>query len=106
MKFVNLTPHTVNIFLNNGEILSIEPSGTIARVSVTRRQIDEIDGVPVFTSEFGHIENLPTPCRDTIFIVSSLVAQRCNGRSDILIPDDSVRDKMGRILGCRALSRV
>lgn len=105
MKIVNLTPHSITFVKESGNLV-IEPSGTIARVSTSTQVIGEIDGVPITETVFGEVENLPEPQEDTIFLVSSLVAQRCKERSDVFIPNESVRDSEGRIIGCKSFGRV
>ena len=102
---INLTPHEVRIIRGDGEI-TLPPSGTIARCNVTRRQVGLVDGIPVNRTAFGAVEGLPDPQPDTYYIVSALVAQACPDRHDLLIPDDTVRDDQGRIIGCRALATV
>lgn len=57
-------------------------------------------------TSYGEVEGLPAPSNGTIYIVSSLVAARCVGRTDVFIPNESVRDEQGRIVGCRSLGRV
>ena len=107
MKFVNLTPHPI-IFLDDEKniIKMVEPSGQLARVKVTKKDIREIDGIPVKQSSFSNIEGLPEPQEGIIYLVSSLVASRCSERKDVFIPDDSVRDNEGVIIGCRSLGHV
>ncbi len=107
MKFVNLTPHNI-VFMDNAgnKILTVEPSGQIARCSVTREKIGEINGIPVNKSRFGKVENLPEPQEGTIFIVSALTAQAVPEREDVFITDDAVRDEQGNIIGCRALAHI
>lgn len=105
MKIVNLTPHSIAFVKESGNLV-IEPSGIIARVSTSTQVIGEIDGVPVTETVFGEVENLPEPQEDTVFLVSSLVAQRVTGRSDVFIPNESVRDSEGRIVGCKSFGRV
>lgn len=107
MNIINLTPHAITfVDANNQIVRTIEASGTIARVSTATKTIDSIDGIPVTITEFGTVENLPEPATDTIFIVSSLVAQRCTDREDVFIPNESVRDIQGRIIGCRSLGKI
>ena len=107
MQFVNLTPHVVTIVAGDGTVLrTIEPSGTLARVSAHTVTIGDVDGIPVTTTEFGEVEGLPEPSEGTSFIVSSIVAQRVSGRTDVYIPNESVRDERGRIVGCRSLGRI
>jgi len=105
INIINLTPHEVNIITDNGNI-SIPASGTIARCKTEREVTGTINGIPVTRTKFGEVENLPEPKENTIFIVSSLVAQAVPHRNDVFIPDDSVRDEQGRIIGCRSLGRI
>ena len=106
MEFVNLTPHAITFVDEDGSVLrTIEPSGTLARVSTKTVSIGDIDGIPVTTTEFGEVEGLPEPEGNTVYIVSSLVAQRVH-RWDVFIPNESVRDEHGRIIGCRSLGRI
>ena len=111
VKFVNLTPHEIVIFDNEGRsvIKRIPPSGQVARVSVKRTKVAEIDGVPVYKTEYGEIEGLPEPKEDTVYIVSILVLQALKGtRKDVVAPDTSpasaIRDEQGRIKGVRAFT--
>lgn len=104
-KMINLTPHTIN-FVTNGIKIVIEPSGEIARVTCTSKVVDIINEIPVTENEYGEVTGLPDPEEGTIYIVSSIVAQRCKDRTDVFIPSDSIRDEKGRIVGCKALGRV
>ncbi len=111
VKFVNLTPHEIVIFDNEGKniIKRIPPSGQVARVSVKRTKVAEIGGVPVFRTEYGEVEGLPEPKEGTVYIVSILVLQALRGRrKDVIAPDTSpqsvIRDDQGRIKGVRAFT--
>ena len=107
MKLVNLTPHSITFVDAFGNaVLTVEPSGLVARCSVVREKIGEINGIPVNQTRFGKVENLPEPQEGTIFIVSALTAQAVPEREDVFITDDAVRDEQGRIIGCRALARI
>ncbi|WP_077616859.1 hypothetical protein [Caenibacillus caldisaponilyticus] len=113
MKIVNLTPHSINLMPNgaDGTEIIIPPSGTVARCATNRVQVGtvDIDGVTISINrtQFGEVEGLPDPQPDTVYIVSSLVAQAVKGqRVDVLIVDDAVRDDQGRIIGARALART
>lgn len=107
ITFVNLTPHVVTFFDTAGNvILTVEPSGQVARCSVTREQVGDINGIPINKTQFGKVENLPEPQEGTIYIVSSLTAQAVPEREDVFITDDAVRDEQGRIIGCRALAHI
>jgi len=100
---VNLTPHAITFVDSNGDIaLTVEPSGTIARVTTETIVTGICVGIPVTETKFGEVENLPEPQEGVVYIVSSLVAQRCKGRDDVFIPNESVRDENGRIIGCKS----
>lgn len=109
IEVVNLTPHALTLVGadGDGENVVYEPSGTLARVSVKTETIGELNGFPVTRSVFGEVEGLPEPKEGTIYIVSSLVAGRVPAeRKDVFIPNESVRDDKGRIIGCRSFGRV
>ena len=123
IKVVNLTPHEINIIIPNAwdmegipnsamtidhgtTTVAIPTSGTIARCKTERKTIGNIDGISVTSTIFGEVEGLPEPKEGTIYIVSSLVAQACKNRNDVFIPDDTVRDEDGKIIGCRSLGKI
>ena len=112
MQIVNLTPHTINIMPAGptGPVVTIPPSGQVARCTVDRVQADTItvEGVtiPVNRTQFGEVTGLPEPQPNTIYIVSAIVAQALPDRSDVFVVDDTVRDEQGRIVGARALAHV
>lgn len=83
MKFVNLTPHA--IIIEGGP--TIPPSGTVARAETMEREVEPIGGIPTIVREFGSVEGIPGPMEDVTFVVSSLVLERCGGRSDVVAPD-------------------
>lgn len=111
MRLVNLTPHAINfVTADNQPIMTVEPSGTLARVTaktVTTGNV-WVNGVylPITGTSYGEVEGLPAHEEGVAYIVSSLVAQRCTDRDDVFIPNESVRDENGRIIGCRSLGRV
>jgi hypothetical protein len=112
LNIVNLTPHALNLMPAGptGPVVTIPPSGQVARCAVDRVQVDTVavDGitVPVNQTRFGEVSDLPDPQPDTIFVVSALVAQAVPDRQDVFIVDDAVRDEQGRIIGCRALAQI
>ena len=115
MKFVNLTPHAINVLDEGGNvILSLPPSGEVARVDSRRTLVGRLGPVPVFKTVFGDVVGLPDPRPDTVFVVSTLVlsalASKGVTRDDIVAPDTSpqgaVRDAEGRIIGVRGFQRL
>lgn len=104
--FINLTPHELNLFDEEGEELvkTLESSGEIARVAVVNRKIGEDSLVPLFITEYGEVEDLPEPQEGVIYIVSFLVRQAASHRRDLASPGDLLRDSEGRPIGCKGLS--
>jgi len=120
VKFVNLTPHAIVIFLPNGNKLEIPPSGQVARVATYRNQVGTLSTpegeIPLVRVEYGEVEGLPErPEEGTVYIVSLVVAQAVKASPSLaalwtgrlLVPDTSpqgaVRDSEGRIIGVKAL---
>jgi hypothetical protein len=110
MKLMNLTPHAVTIVANDGATMTIPPSGTVARCVVTRSVVGTVTvetvTVPVTATVLGQVVDLPQPEPETLYIVSRVVAEAARDRTDLVVPDDVVRDEAGRVTGCRALARV
>lgn len=107
MKLINMTPHAITLIVGDMQTV-IQPSGAVARCTTQRNVVGSltVNGieVPVTETIFGTVTGLPEPVEGTGYIVSALVAQACPDRHDLCIPDDSVRDAEGRIVGCKALA--
>lgn len=111
MELINLTPHTINIInANNEPVAEIEPSGEVARAHVVRNVVGSVAvagyEIPVIESTMGDVTGLPEHEEETGYVVSRVVAEAVRERDDVFIPDDSVRDEQGRIIGCRSLARI
>jgi hypothetical protein len=108
MEIVNLTPHPLNIKTVDDRIITIQPSGELARVSESREQLPVINhregNISVTRATYGEIENLPDPEDGKIFVVSALVLARARGRNDVFAPGLAIRDEAGRVIGCDGLS--
>ena len=108
MNLINLTPHQVDIVLEDETIIHIPASGTIARCKEYPEQISAAlyDGaiIPLYTTHYGDITGLPDPEEGTLYIVSLLVAQAARERLDLVSPAMTIRDEKGAIIGCRGLS--
>lgn len=109
VEIVNLTPHDVTIVTDSGNI-TIEASGEVARCEAFTINdggiiIDGID-IPITSTEMGKVTGLPEETEGTCYIVSRVVAEACKDRSDLLIPNESVRDSSGRIIGCKSLAVI
>lgn len=106
MKLINLTPHIINILNDDGaEIASVEPSGTVARCTVSRELVESAHGIDFYTSVYGDVYDLPEAADGTRYIVSGLVRAALPERTDLWQPGELVRDESGRPIGCHGLSR-
>ena len=87
--------------------MSLSSKG-IARCKTYRHQIDEVNGIPLNSVYFGDLHGLPQSKDMTYYIVSNIVAQAAKTlkRKDCLIPDDTVRNEKGQVVGCRGLAVV
>ena len=108
-ELVNLTPHSITIFLSDDTTYTIPPSGTVARVEVQSVVVRHIGPMPVVKVVFGNVENLPDPKPGVVYVVSTVVLlalkEKNIKRQDVVAPDTSpqsvIRDKEGRIVGVR-----
>jgi hypothetical protein len=87
MQIINLTPHAIVIAKSGGSqktIPATTPSARIQQQNVVRH---DVDGIPVSVVVYGEIEYPPDPQPATVYVVSSMVAQQCRHRDDVLAPD-------------------
>ena len=105
MKFVNLTPHMINVHQPDGSVRCFAPTGEIARVAVSRTQAEPLDGIPTYIVETGEVTGLPDPEAGVVYIVSGYVSGKVQ-RRDVVAPGELVRDNDGRPIGCLGLTRA
>lgn len=117
MKYVNLTPHEINIYAAEVDAtgkdtkesnlsLSLPPSGETARVSVTPRYyltVPQPSEVVLYKQVVGDVVGLPDPENDTIFIVSAQVRLAAPYRRDVASPGELKRNEAGQPIGCVGL---
>ncbi|NBW22058.1 MAG: hypothetical protein EBR82_80315 [Caulobacteraceae bacterium] len=105
MKLVNLTPHAVVLHRADGTTETVQPSGTVARVTQETTRVGSVAGVPVVTTRPGPVTGLPDFEADdgAGYIVSTLVRLALPERIDLFSPADLVRDAGGNVVGCRSL---
>ena len=105
IKIVNLTPHTLHIETINDKIITIEPSGVVARVETSYREMDYHGGyrISIYERCYGAVMGIPEQQVDTIYVVSSIVQARCKDRRDIYCPGELIRDEQGHVVACRGL---
>lgn len=110
-EIINLTPHTINVCDDNGDITTSYPSTGVARVDTNEVVTGSIDDVNVVETEYQGVTGLPEPKDNTVYVVSILVLQALNGtRSDVVAPNTSpkscVRDDKGQIVGVKSFTVI
>jgi hypothetical protein len=105
-KLINLTPHKLVIYDEQGEsiITELEPSGAVARCAVESVQVGEVNSVPIFSTQFGEVKDLPKPEAEKMYIVSLLVRSALPNRRDLASPGELIRDAEGKPIGCKGLN--
>lgn len=106
MNIVNLTPHSINIYNTDKQLIrTIEPSGMIARINTVKETVGEIDGIPLFETRItSEPVGLPPAEDGTIYIVSGIFRSIFD-RADLCQPGELLRDSSGNPIGCIGLSR-
>ncbi len=112
----NLTPHTVNIYSEEGALLmSVEPlyKTKPARVAAKPNKVGakicfgnecgQLVEVPFFEVAYGEVENLPDETPGYILIVSGMVRAAVPHRLDVVSPGEAIRDDKGNVVGCIGL---
>lgn len=110
MKLVNLTPHELRFFTNEGNLIKLSPSGVVARVDTHAKKIKTIDiggtDLPIYSVTYSNVNHIPEPEEGTIYVVSSIVAMHAN-RDDVMSPntskETSIRDSNGYLIGVNSL---
>lgn len=104
VNLINLTPHALHVKLKNDETLVIPADGRVARVSTTQKEIDELNNIAIYETEYGEVVDLPEPVKNTFYIVSKITQDACRHRDDLLSPGNLIRDNEGNIVGCEGLT--
>lgn len=120
---VNLTPHDVVVDPGDGTPpVRFPASGTVPRLVLSESTWDTVavvaparDGQPgavialplaVGAAWRGVDPPLPEPRPDTLYLTSRVVAEHFPHRTDLVWPDDLVRDAEGRVIAARRLARL
>lgn len=118
-KLINLTPHDLDLHLNDERILKVSKKDTVIenlpRVTVSYEadvRSFEIDGevveVPYNRPEYGEPINYPQATWDCVYVVSRLFISGCVANHlpvyHLCSPGSAVRDDNGRVIGSLGLS--
>ena len=104
---MNLTPHAITL-ISEDEEFTIEPSGQIARVSMTEEVVGIYGDVPVIRRVAGEVVGLPAdgrPCIVSAMVLAALPA----GTEWVYAPDTgptAVRDEKGHVVAVTRLVRA
>lgn len=105
VKISNLTPHTVTIVDDNGNVVRQYESEGLARSAQQSVVCGELDGIELVKTVFGKVDGLPQYQEDVYYIVSAITvnAAKAEGRttSDLLVVSDTIRNEQGQIVGCK-----
>lgn len=103
LTLVNLTLHAI-VIDNGSDHLVVEPSGSIARVSVETRET-AVTGL--YSQVFGDVAGLPDPVEGTLYIVSAMVLSAVPHRVDVYAPATALaaRNELGHIVSVPGLVR-
>jgi hypothetical protein len=120
----NATPHEVVIVDDNGEeIITFSPiknpivlAQKPIRLETNTLRVGALKGlendkwirekvdVPLSLTKMGAAEELPPQKEGQFYIVSRAVQEAYPERQDFLIPNETVRDEEGKIVGCKSLA--
>lgn len=116
VTFVNLSKHPIRIYNADTPdriaqfeaddpkyLKEIVQSTGFARIPFREVVESTVNGVPVVKPDYRRPMALPEPQDGKILIVSSVLACLAE-RPDVLAPARMVRNEIGQILGCKALS--
>lgn len=105
MNIINLTPHDVNLLLED-DVIVFKSKG-IARVQQKEALDEYFDRVPIYKNKYGKIEGLPEEKDGVYYIVSFVVASALKDkRNDLLIVTKTERNEKGQIIGCYGFARL
>lgn len=107
-QFINLTPHNLNVRNAEGVMITVAPSGKVARVAVRRVKMYEISGVIIWGKEMGGLVGLEgledAPENVLITSLAAKAAVKAAFPAALVVsPGDLLRDENGQPVGCDGL---
>lgn len=107
VRFTNLTPHDINIFNYEDELIhTIPASGDVVRLNTSEETLFYLGDIEVNQVTYMSADDLAPYVQNHYYIVSALVANAYPDRRDFLMVHKTVRDDDGRIIGCRAFAQA
>ena len=102
MNFINCTPHPIQLLDSDNNLMISLPKGeVIPRLSQSTKQVDVVNGISITETQFGETQDLPES-QDGVLL---LVLSANPNRTDLVVPNELVRDGSGNIIGCKSLAR-
>lgn len=113
VKIINMTPHQINIFNEENQLISAYPSNGTIRLETSKQSV-HIEGLSDLADTYKVVRSqankdlLPKKKPNTYYIVSSMVQEAHPERKDFIAPNTSadsagaVRDDKGNIIGVRS----
>lgn len=73
---INLTPHAIKVLSNaTGEVVEYPASGVLARVSTSTVLVGQVDGFPIYRTEYGAVEGVPAAGTERFLVSAMVLAQ-------------------------------
>ena len=105
ITIINLTPHPVNLLDVDANVVITFHSEGLARCSQNDIIIGKLNKDIILTkTSYGEVIGLPEQSPRTFYIVSRLVRNALPNRTDLLVPNQLIRDSEGQIVGCKSFS--
>jgi len=112
MNIINATPHELKLITQDNNVVTIPPSGLLARVTTTPVYTHTENGVDFYTTQTGEpawtYNNVPcpppAPYPNDVYVVSGIFRQHCP-RDDFYQPAELLRDTDGKVIGAKGLSK-
>lgn len=112
-RLVNLMRYDLNLYDENDQVVSLPPSGQVINVNehtkMSTVDFDNVGHVPVATIT-STIDFIPEPDERLAYLIPmrALIALHEAGydTSDMYAPNMLVKDRTGKVIGCRRLMQL
>ena len=71
----NLTPHAISVQNANGEVVTFPPAGVLARVSTSTVLVGQVEGFPIYRTQYGEVEGVPAAGTERFLVSAMVLAQ-------------------------------